>query len=324
MAISQAIDARGSTRPFVMRKGISVLSDLADGMNAASLALQGAKTVFYVEGNAGLDTNDGKSWDTAFKTLTVALAASHADIAADSRGWAARNAILCKGDALDEDLVLLAQKTDVIGCGSWNARSKCGLVGNHVPTGATASYGTRFFNFFFMANAAGGDIWTLDPYMNSLEFHNCTFYAGSTTAATGAIINAGVDLLGVYNCEFVGRFSDAVIEFGTGDGFRGARIIGNYIEGANQGIHLNSGTTASSGASLINGVIAGNVINTATECIYDEADIAMIIGNMCVTAQAEGSVGDGGIVGEENVSMDNKLSCSDGANFDWPAVEVID
>jgi len=58
-------------------------------------AIQG--TVYYVEGNAGLDTQDGLSWDKAFKTLAVALAASHANIArADERGYAARNTIFVK------------------------------------------------------------------------------------------------------------------------------------------------------------------------------------------------------------------------------------
>jgi hypothetical protein len=269
-----------SARPFRMVAGLSRVEDLANGAQALGLGV-GARTVFYCDGNAGNDGNSGQGgWENSFKTLTVALAASNADIAKDAYGWAARNVIYCRGDAFDEDLVLLAQKTDVVGVGSYNAKAKCALIGNHVPTGTTCSYGTRFFNFHFIANAAGGDIWTLDSTVSDLEFHNCTFYAGSTTAATAAIVDTAAPFLGLYNNEFIGRFSDATIEFGTGDGFRGTRIVGNYIEGANNGIELASGTTASSGASLLDGYIDKNIIHVAALTIDDNADIAFCTNNM--------------------------------------------
>lgn len=277
-----ALAPKNSHRPFVMKKGISVLGDLADG-NAANLALAGAKTIYYCDGNYGNDENTGKGgWDKAFKTLTVALAASQADIASGAEGWAARNVILCKGDAFDEDLVLLAQKTDVIGVGSYNANAKCALIGNHVPTGTTTTaYGTRFFNFYFMSNSTGGDIWTLDSTVANLEFHNCEFRADSTTASTAAIVNTASPFMGIYNCEFNGLYTDATIEFGAGIGGRGTRIIGNYIEGANNGIELASGTTVSTGASLLDMVIADNIINVAAIAIDDNADIAYCMRNYC-------------------------------------------
>jgi len=269
---------------YVLRKGVADLSDLKDGYLGMGQGV-GAKTVYYCDGNYGSDSNSGTgSWDNAFKTLSVALAASNADIASRAEGWAARNVIYCKGDAFDEDLVLLAQKTDVVGVGSYNANQKAGLIGNHVPTGATASYGTRFFNFFFQGNAAGGDLWTLDATVANLEFHNCTFFAGSATAATGAIINTGSDFMGVYNCDFMGRFSDAVIEFAAGDGFRGCRIVGNHIEGANNGIELHASTTPSAGATLVNGLVADNIIDVANITIDDNADIARCVNNILISA----------------------------------------
>ena len=69
----------------------NVISDTQLGLYGA-----GAKTIYYVEGNAGDDDNDGLTWETAFKTLAVALAASHADIASGSTGWASRNVIYLK------------------------------------------------------------------------------------------------------------------------------------------------------------------------------------------------------------------------------------
>ena len=273
-------------RPYMMRKGIASVNDLVDGQALANVAIAGAKTIYYVDGNYGSDSQGGTGgWDNAMKTLSTALAASQADISSGAEGWAARNVILCKGDALDEDLVLLAQKTDVIGCGSYNANAKCALIGNHVPTGATNSgYGTRFFNMYFTGNAAGGDIWTLDSTVANLEFHNCEFRADTTTACTAAIVNTASGFMGLYGNEFNGLYTDATIEFATGGGFRGCRIVGNYIEGANNGIELHSGTTPSAGATLLDGFIQDNVINVAVLTIDDNADIAYVMNNYLFSA----------------------------------------
>jgi len=274
---------------------------------------------FYVDGNFGDDDNDGASWGSPFQTLTYALAASATAIASGAFGWAARNVIYCKADSFVEDLVLLAPKTDVVGVGSLDRFPYCGLVGNHVPTGATASFGTRFFNFMFSAPAAGGDIWTLDSYNAWLEFNGCRFSAQSTTPATGAIVATAASHLRVLGSTFVGRYSDAVIELGTGDA-RGTWISGNHIEGANAGIELGAGTTDSAGATEEYIYIENNVISTATECINDAAGIARINNNTCSTLQAKGVAGAGAIVGQEFFSGGNKISASDLANADWPAL----
>jgi len=271
-------------------------------------------TDFYVEGNAGDDGKTGLGgWDEAVKTLTVALALSHANIAASSKGWAARNRIFVKGDALTEDLVLLAQKTDIIGVGSYNQWPRAGLIGNHVPISATG-IGVRFFNFDF--KAASGDIFTLNSTQRGIEFHNCFFDA--TPTCTGAILATAVWFLKIYGCHFVGDFTDAVIEIGAGNA-QGLEIVGNYIEGDNAGIELNASTTCSPNKILI----AENVIHTATECINDGADIAAIIDNKCITLQAKGAGGAGAIVGNEFLAVGNKIAASNLANADWPALGAL-
>jgi len=317
----RSVAAQGNKSPFRMLAGISSLDDLVDGVQAMGSLLWGAKTVYFVDGNYG---NDGKTgtggWDNAMKTMTVALAASHADIASGAEGWAAKNVILCKGDTFTEDLDLIAQKTVCVGVGSHD-RYQCGVVGNHTPI-TNSPHSSQFIGFHFMGDSSGGDIWTLSTVNAGLQFHNNFFDSSSTTAATAAIVGIA-DSLKITGNTFMGAFSDAVIEISAGMA-RGLLIKDNFIEGANQGIHINSSVTDESGGNQRSILIQGNTIRTAGECIYDSSDIAMIIGNMCVTAQAEGTTGAGGIVGEENLSMDNKLSCSDGANFDWPAVEVVD
>lgn len=240
----------------------------------------GAKTVYFVDGNYGNDSNSGKNgWADAFKTLTVALAASNADIASGAEGWAARNVIYCKGDTFTEDLVLLAQKTDVVGVGSYNANPQPGLVGNHVPTGTTAGYGTRFINFHFAAPAAGGAIWTLDSTCTRLTFIGCTFDGESTTKATHGINAVAPNLLSVRNCTFDGRFSTAAIAIGAGDA-PGLRIVGNDIQSAAVGILVNSSATC---VGRI-GKIMDNHIYATTLGIDENADKFVVTGNTIVSA----------------------------------------
>lgn len=297
-------------RPYRMVVGRNRLDDLIDGHAAMNVALQGAKTIYYCEGNAGLDTNTGVGgWENAFKTLAVAAAASHADIAADKYGWAARNVILCRGDSFDEDLVLLPQKTDFIGLGSYNHNQRPGLIGNHVPI-TNSNFGCRFYNFFFIANAAGGDIWTLNATAHGMGFYGCHFSAYSTTAATAAIVSTAAAFIEIDNCKFTGRFSDAVVEFGNGD-TRGLRFTNNWVEGANVGIHLNSSVEDGVGGEKAHILIADNKMHCATYCIHDEASVARIIGNRCLSDADTGTSGAGVITGDQDFMLDNLISGSD-------------
>jgi len=202
-------------RPFRMKAGISRVEDLANGQEALSAEVMGAKSVFYVEGNAGLDTNDGRSWETAYKTLAVALAASHADIAADKWGWASQNVIFIKGDYLEEDLVALAQKTTIIGCGSADGLGPARLKG--VQTIAGTWIGTRFINVDFQADAGTTVMMTLPTTCAGIEFYNCRWLPGAAT--TTGLLATGVTALKVKNCEFLGwwdsGFTTACISLAT-------------------------------------------------------------------------------------------------------------
>jgi hypothetical protein len=99
-------------------------------------------------------------------------------------------------------------------------------------------------------------------------------------------------------------------------------VIGNHIEGNNQGIHVNSGATCANGG-LERLVIADNFISTATECIYDEASIAFIINNRCMTEQSDGSAGAGVITGNTFRSAGNMICGDDLANAHWPALGTL-
>lgn len=290
------------------------LKDVND--NFDQLDYQGGE-VYYVDCNAGLDTNDGRSWDTAYKTLAVALAASHANIAASSKGWAARNRIYVKADQTadddGEDLTKLAQKTDVIGVGSVDHLVGARIIGNHV-IGTTSYMGCRLINMIFKAPAAGGDIFTIPTQQSGISFLNCTFDATSTTAATGAILATAVESLTIKGCTFMGKFSDAVIEIGAGAS-NSLLIEGNKIEGANNGVEINASATCAARA----GRILSNFVNTTAICITDASGKFYVHNNYCVTANAKGTAGAGAIVAGAKMMLQNYISASDVAGAIVPA-----
>lgn len=240
-------------------------------------------TTYYVDGNAGSDANDGLSWEYAFKTLAVALAASHAKIAADSTGWASRNRIFIKGDSFEEDLTKLAQKTDIIGVGSCDHHPQARIIGNHV-IGTTSYMGCRFFNVAFKAKAAGGVIMTLPTEQSGISFINCFFDGRSTTAATKAILATAVEQLTIEGCRFVGKFSTATIDIGTGSS-RALLIKDNLIESGAIGISVHSGLTCADAVAMI----INNVFDVVTLVIDENSDKVIVGGNRGRT-QANGTV----------------------------------
>jgi len=272
-----------------------------------------AGNVYYVDNNAGLNTNDGSSWTKAFKTLAKGLAISHANIAASSSGWAARNVIYYKADTETADLVLLADKTDVIGVGSYDHRPMAGITGNHVPVGAFM--GTRFINVDFRSPAAGGDIWTVPTTVSGLSFIGCEFDGASSTPATGALVITTSERLTIQGCRFYGAFSDAVIEL-AGTEFNSLLIADNIIQGGQQGIDVKSTVTT----SIRSGYILRNTINSVTECINEASGKLYVNDNRCITAAAKGSAGAGAIVAGAYMMLGNKISASNVANADVPAL----
>lgn len=267
-------------KPPALYQGVTVnLSDLV----AAAIGPDGYYTKYYVDGNAGADTNDGLSWNTALKTLTAAFVLSNAKIAAAAAGWAARNAILIKGDSFVEDLITLPSKTDIIGIGSCDHHPQARIIGNAV-IGAGAYMGTRFINVAFKSPAAGGVIFTVPTTTSGLAFINCFFDARSTAAATKAIMVTASEMFTVLGCRFVGKYSTTTIDVGTGDS-RALLIKDNLIESGAIGITIHSGLTCADAVAMI----LNNVFDVVTLFIDENSDKVIVGGNRGRT-QANGTV----------------------------------
>ena len=290
--------------------------DIAAGLGSAH-------STFYVDANAGVDTNDGKSWEYAFKTLAVAMAASHADIAADSTGWAARNRIFYKGDptatADAETLTALAQKTDIIGVGSTDWKAKPQLLGNHTVAATVSYMGCRFINMMFKGPVlVGGDIFTLTG-QHGIGFIGCEFMGDSTTPATAAIVATACVGLTVDNCVFKGAFSDAVIEIGAGQA-DDLVVTNSLIQGANMGVDISGSATFAAGKY---GLIKDNVFSTTLACINDAESKSYVIDNRGTTLAAKGVAMAGAIVCNIKLALGNLFTTSDADNVVYRANGAI-
>jgi hypothetical protein len=271
-------------------------------------------TVYYVDGNAGDDGNDGLSWATAFKTLAVAMAASHANIAADSTGWASRNRIYIKGDSFVEDLTKLAQKTDVIGVGSCDHHDMPRIIGNHVID--TTSYmGCRFFNVAFKPAATGGVVMNLPTQQSGIGFYGCLFDGRSTVAATKAILATAIEQLTIQGCRFIGKYSTTTIEIGAGSS-RALLIKDNIIESGAIGITVNAGLTCADADAMI----LNNVFDVVTLVVDENSDKVLIGGNRGKTA-ADGTEA-ATIDYNAALAWDNIITHSAGTSI-YPALAAI-
>ena len=239
-------------------------------------------STYFVDNNSGLDSNDGSSWAKAFKTLAKAIGISNTDIARGSDRWARRNTIYYCADTETADLVVFPNKCDVIGCGSYDANTKPGITGNHVPVNA-GNYGTRFINVWFKAPADASPIVTLASSTSGAQFIGCTFSATATT--TIGIQATASPFLKVTNCRFEGAFVTSYMTFGTGEA-GGTEIIGNtMVDSAADGIVIGSGMT-SSWAS----VIKDNFIEAALLVINDDSNttgLFYVVGNNLISLVTE-------------------------------------
>lgn len=255
------------------------MEDIAAGVGSIG-------TTYYVDVNAGADTNDGLSWEYPLQTLAAAIVLSNANIAAGASGWANRNRIFYKGDnaeAAAETLITLPNKCDVIGVGSYDHRDTPMMIGNHL-IGAGAYMGTRFINMGFLSPAAGGAIFTVPTTTSGLCFIGCVFDGRSTVAATIGLSLTAVEQAKVIGCRFIGKFSTEAIYIGTGES-RALLIEGNHIESGAIGIAVHASATCSDARAMI----LNNVFDVVTLVVDDNSDKFLIGGNRGRTS-ANGTV----------------------------------
>jgi hypothetical protein len=234
-------------------------------------------STYFVDNNSGLDSNDGSSWERAFKTFAKAVTISNLDIARGSDRWARRNTIYYCADTETATIVAFPNKCDVIGVGSYDANSKPGITGNHAPVNA-GNYGTRFFNIWFKSPAVASPIITLASTSSGIQFIGCSF-DGTSGTVTSAILATASPFLKVIDCEMFGAFATSYISLGTGQA-ASTTISGNMMTGsAGIGIIIASDTTSSYPSIVKDNII---VITDTSLCIDDDCKLFYYVNNRLI------------------------------------------
>lgn len=284
---------------------------------AAKIGLIG--TVFYVDVNAGVDSNDGLSWEYPLKTFAAAVVLNNANVAAGASGWATRNLILYKGDndeAHKETIITLPNKCDVLGVGSYDHRDTPMMIGNHL-IGAGAYMGCRFINMGFLSPAAGGAIFTVPTTTSGISFLDCVFDGRSSTPATIGLSLTAVEQATVKGCRFIGKFSTEAIYIGTGSN-RALLIEDNYIESGAIGIAVHASATCADAQAMI----LKNKFAVTTLVIDENSDKVMIGENSGYTLAADSKL-TSVIDFNAALSYNNLFTCGTGVTAIYPAQAAI-
>lgn len=256
-------------------KGVEYPLLYTDGTIAADAVFPDNGTSFFVDGNAGLDTNDGKSWATAVKTVAAGIALADDDIAVTNH-WDRRNRLFINGGAYTESLTRFPEKTDIIGVGNTDFLPKAKLIGVQVP--AAAVMGCRFINIAFQ-NVTAANTVDIMASCHGISFINCDFIGNATTTCA-LEINDCVDVL-VQGCHFYGLSTSSLKQL-IGIQIKGTatnsnlRILDNIIVAA-VGIVIDD-------TDVVDGIIAGNILDVTTLAIDENADRLIVANNQWISA----------------------------------------
>lgn len=281
-----------------------------------------------VDCSNGLHGNTGQSWNNPLKTLKQAITISNTYIT-DNPNKSRRNTIFIAGGPFVENLDILPDKTDIIGCGSYPESNHASIIGTHTPVSGT---GTRFFNIWFRntipstsqsetenssdAAPITNSIFSLTSAVSGVEFHNCILEAASGSMST-INITASPSCV-ILDCKFTGKTSTASIAFFDGN-FNSALIRRCDIRDSEDvGILVNTGASATNGA-----IIEDSHICSTNDCIYDPGGTFHLINNNFFTSVPAGAGGSNAIRCSLLRSLDNRLTCASVINAVFPARSTL-
>jgi hypothetical protein len=232
---------------------------------------------YYVDLNVA--ATGGGSPDHPFATIAEAIAASNTSIGLSAnRWWARRNYIYVCGDGIEEDLTVLPEKCDIIGCGS-DLVPYPRVIGAH--TIALAKVGCRFINMGFQATGTD-DLFVIPAACHGLQFlggHMQPSLEGNTKAleiTNSALVRIeGVEIYQNPGAYGTGIFAVGIAIEGTASNHQ-TLIKGCYINAA-------EGIDVVASAPAYDSRIEECVIHSVDLTIDDNSDLFAVINNRLIT-----------------------------------------
>jgi len=269
--VSQAIAPRNpANRPFVLRKGISVLSDLADGGAVMGYPGDYYGRIYFVNNITGNSAFDGLSWATPFAQVSEAITASEAfrqlPGGATTTNDYQRNIIYVQGtETAYTALTALPNYCDIIGIGAEPRGNGGGIARISQGTG-TDTVSADAVRGLYMANmqltgSGTGIAMDLAVCFRS-TFENCVF-VNKTTG--GVRISNGGGIV-FRDCQIGGGDTVNPISglLNTGDNFNNVLVENCYIHGTTYGVTIGN-------AAMNNTWFKDNYIYGGTAGVLDQS-----------------------------------------------------
>ena len=279
---------------------------------------QGPKAgTYYVDLNVAA-TGAG-SPDHPFATIAEAITASNASIGlAANRWWARRNKIFVCGDGIEEDLTVLPEKCDIIGCGS-DLYPFPRVIGVHII--ALAKVACRFINMGFQATGTG-DLITTPAACHGLSFLDCVF-TPATAGNTKALELTNSAHVKIDGCRFVSAAGVAATGlFGLSIGIEGTSSI-HDLQISNNKIFSTAGIAIAAG-DLNGSFVNDNYIRTlgSGKACVDSSNEVAFVNNRIITALADQVVANS-CTWNEALAVGNKITTATARTTDIPIVVAM-
>ncbi|MFZ2809466.1 MAG: hypothetical protein WAZ60_24035 [Desulfosalsimonadaceae bacterium] len=243
--------------------------------------------VYYVDLNVA--ATGGGSPDHPFATIAEAITASNASIGlAANRWWARRNRIFVCGDGITENLTVLPEKCDIIGCGS-DLVPYPRIIGHH--TIALAKVGCRLINLGFLVDGTGVGI-TIPAGCHGFQILGGMMQASNAGNTVGIQITdsalfkiQGFEIHQSPTTYATGIFAVGIAVAGVASTHQ--FLIDDCFVEATEGIDVVASSPAYGSR------ISNNTVKATALTIDENSDTVMVINNRLITAANIGTTTDG-------------------------------
>lgn len=264
-------------------------TNFTDGLFSRGIPIIGSQCdpsgkVYFVDANKS-PAGDGSSWDEAFNTIAVGLAAADAQIGLSvNRAWARRNTVFYCGDYIEEALVLAAEKTDLIGVGS-DVGSMPRIVGNFTIGTAVVSF--RIINMGFMPTSTDPVI-TFPAGMHGWETHHVICYKSGTYLNSAGILSTSCADFRMVDTRILADSAGAVNTLGLSIAGATAAHNNALIDGC-QIFGVEGIDVAATSGHIVGAVCKNSYIKSTNLIIDDNSDSWSFINNFLISAANSGN-----------------------------------